>query len=259
LCPSHEEEQVGLTDDVIRVPKAAELVASTLRRQIVTGELKEHDSLPSEALLMQQFRVSRPTLREAFRILESESLILVRRGARGGARVQVPDGDVAARYAGYVLEYRGTTMADVFNARVELEVPLARLLATNAKAKDVARLRSALEEAEEHLSDAEAYAEYDVSFHLLVAELAGNQTLEVLAQMLYHIVGTARRRYTATLDRGGHLLEYRQVHKTHAKLVELVSARDADAAEAIWRKHLVEANKHYVARPMAKTVVEMMQ
>jgi DNA-binding FadR family transcriptional regulator len=246
-------------DEVIRVPKAAELVAATLRRQIVTGELKEDDSLPSEALLMQQFRVSRPTLREAFRILESESLIHVRRGARGGARVQVPDGDVAARYVGYVLEYRGTTMADVYNARAELEVPLARLLATNAKPKQIARLRASVEAAEEHLDDPDAYGVHDTSFHLLVAELAGNETLEVLLQMVYHIVSTARRRYTATLDRGVHQIEHQQVHKTHVKLVELIASRDPDAAEALWRKHMTEVNRHYLARPLAKTVVEMMQ
>ena len=246
-------------DEIIRVPKAAELVAATLRRQIVSGELKEDDSLPSEALLMQQFRVSRPTLREAFRILESESLIHVRRGARGGARVQVPDGDVAARYVGYVLEYRGTTMADVYNARAELEIPLARLLAANAKPRQIARLRAAVEEAEQHLDDPEAYGRHDTAFHLLVAELAGNETLEVLIQMIYHIVGTARRRYTASLDRSVHQTEHQQVHKTHAKLVETIGSRDPDAAEALWRKHLDEVSRHYLARPLAKTVVEMMQ
>src|ERR1700729_4182654 len=89
----------------IRVPKTAELVAAELRRKIVRGELAEGDALPSEAALMADFAVSRPTLREAFRVLESESLISIRRGARGGARVQVPNGNVAASYAGLVLEY----------------------------------------------------------------------------------------------------------------------------------------------------------
>jgi DNA-binding FadR family transcriptional regulator len=246
-------------DEIIRVPKAAELVAATLRRQIITGELKDDDSLPSEALLMQQFRVSRPTLREAFRILESESLIHVRRGARGGARVQVPDGDVAARYVGYVLEYRGTTMADVYNARAELEIPLARQIAASAKPKQIARLQASVQQASEFLDDPEAYGQHDTAFHLLVAELAGNETIEVLIQMVYHIVGTARRRYTAGLDRGVHQLEHQQVHKTHAKFVELVASRDPDAAESLWRKHLLEVNRHYLARPLAKTVVEMMQ
>ncbi|EIV96383.1 transcriptional regulator, partial [Frankia sp. QA3] len=59
----------------VRVPKTAELVAAHLRRQIVRGELHEGDALPPEAVLMEQFGVSRPTLREAFRVLESEALI----------------------------------------------------------------------------------------------------------------------------------------------------------------------------------------
>src|SRR5438128_6589250 len=101
----------------VRVPKAAELVAGHVRSQIVRGELSEGDALPPESALMEQFDISRPTLREAFRILESEGLITVRRGARGGARVQVPTGDMAAQYAGLVLQHRSTTLSDVFDAR----------------------------------------------------------------------------------------------------------------------------------------------
>lgn len=57
----------------LRVPKAAEHVAAKIRRQIVTGELPEGTALPPEAELVARYGVSRPTLREAFRILESEN------------------------------------------------------------------------------------------------------------------------------------------------------------------------------------------
>lgn len=249
----------SLEQATIRVPKAAELVAGSLRRQIVTGELRENDSLPSEATLMQQFGVSRPTLREAFRILESESLIHVRRGARGGARVEVPNGDVAARYAGYVLEYRGTAMSDVYMARAELEAPLARLLTLNSKPAKIKQLQASLDSAEEFVADPELYVKCDVEFHLLVAQLAGNETLFVMVDMLYHIIGTARQRYVTAAGRDKELLaEYREVHATHQKLIDLVRAGDAASAESWWRRHLDEVNRHYLARPMAKTVVEMM-
>ncbi len=93
------------TDPIpFRVPKTAELVARHIRSQIVRSELQLDDALPSESSLMEQFSISRPTVREAFRILESEGLITVRRGARGGARVQVPSTEVAANYAGLVLQ-----------------------------------------------------------------------------------------------------------------------------------------------------------
>ena len=74
----------------VRSPKTAELVAGTLRRMVVDGQLKDGDFLPNEAELMTHFGVSRPTLREAVRVLESERLVEVRRGSRTGARVRVP-------------------------------------------------------------------------------------------------------------------------------------------------------------------------
>src|SRR5690606_34627699 len=75
----------------ITIPKMAETVAAQLRKMIVRGELKEGDRLMSEAELMAQFGISRPTLREAIRILESESLLTITRGSREGARVNKPD------------------------------------------------------------------------------------------------------------------------------------------------------------------------
>ena len=69
----------------VRVPKAAELVAAQLRGQIVRGELAEGDALPPEHELMQRFGVSRPTLREAFRVLEEK-----RCSASSAARGAVP-------------------------------------------------------------------------------------------------------------------------------------------------------------------------
>src|ERR1051325_7943592 len=111
------------------LPKVAQLIADELLSQIIRGVLPEGASLPSEASLMEQFGVSRPTLREAFRVLEAESLITVRRGAHGGARVSAPDADVAARFAGLILEYRGATLGDIYRAAAVIEPPCARPLA----------------------------------------------------------------------------------------------------------------------------------
>lgn len=105
----------------VRVPKMAEVIADRLRRSIVRGELAEGEALPSEAEFMAPFQVSRPTLREALRVLGSESLTHVRRGARGGARAQVPQAAVVARYAGLVLQFRGVTLDDLYGARPDLD------------------------------------------------------------------------------------------------------------------------------------------
>src|SRR5206468_3930986 len=106
----------------LQMPKAAALVATRVRRRIVRGELKADDALPPEAELMRQFGISRPTLREALRILEAEGLISVRRGARGGARVQAPSPEAAVNYVGLLLEFEHTSVADVLATQAVLEV-----------------------------------------------------------------------------------------------------------------------------------------
>ena len=244
--------------DAVRVPKAAELVAARLRAQIITGELPADALLPAESVLMSQFDVSRPTLREAFRILESEALIEVRRGALGGARVQVPDGAMAARHLGYLLQYRGTSMADVYRARSFLERPLGETVARDRRRHTINRLGQAIRAAEADLKNPAEYVKHDINFHLLVAELAGNETVRTMVEVLYDILLPARARYAEVLPAGELGLEYDEVHRTHAYFVALIKRRDPDAAITLWHKHLDEIEHHYTARPLAKTAVEML-
>src|SRR5580692_11725280 len=123
----------------LRAAKTGEMIAAYLRGKIVRGELAEGDSLPSEAELMHQFEVSRPTLREAFRILETESLIQIKRGARG-ARITAPRVEVAARYVGLIMQISGTTLADVYEARTLVEPEAVALLAQRRSDRDIADL-----------------------------------------------------------------------------------------------------------------------
>src|SRR5215207_10356847 len=117
LAPMIGADGVAARAAAVRSPKTAELVAGTLRRMVVDGQLKDGDFLPHEADLIAHFQVSRPTLREAVRVLESERLVEVRRGSRTGARVRVPGPEIVARPAGLLLALSGTTLADVMTAR----------------------------------------------------------------------------------------------------------------------------------------------
>src|ERR1700744_4076149 len=73
-----------------RQPRIAELVASQLRDDILSGRLKEGDVLPSQESLFAEFGVSPPALREAIHILETDGLISVRRGNVGEPLVHPP-------------------------------------------------------------------------------------------------------------------------------------------------------------------------
>jgi GntR family transcriptional repressor for pyruvate dehydrogenase complex len=231
---------------VIRAPKTAELIAARLRSQIVRGELKTGDTLPAEAGLMIQFGVSRPTLREAFRILETESLIYVRRGSRGGARVTAPELSVAARYVGLLLQVEGTTIADVYEARKVLEPACVARLAARRSAADIRALRAAADElaaAVDHYDvrspAIEQLSQHTVRFHALLMELCGSRTLAVQGGVLQDIVAT----HTAlSVSRDMHspdiVTRFRKTVRSYRRLVDLIEAGDAARAEKHWVAHL---------------------
>jgi DNA-binding FadR family transcriptional regulator len=243
----------------VRLPKMAELIAGALRRQIVRGELKEGDALPSESELLARFSVSRPTLREAFRVLESESLITVRRGAHGGARVQLPNIDVAARYAGLILEHRATSLADVYQARIIIEPPAVGLLAARRTDDDIARLREALEDEEAVKGgDLRRAVRAHVRFHSLLIELAGNQTLVVLTGMIEQIIERAElgksEPKVGTPERE---VASRRGLSAHHRVVDLIEAGGQAGAEELWRKHLTEARDYLLSDDLS-TVLDLM-
>jgi DNA-binding FadR family transcriptional regulator len=249
----------------LRAPKTAELIASYIRGQVVRGELKTGDSLPPETVLMEMFGVSRPTLREAFRILEAESLISVRRGARGGARVVSPDIAVAARYVGLLLQTSGTTIADVYEARTVIEPAAAGLLAVRRSRQDLDDLNACVEhlvglvESDMQFRDADAWSQAIMRFHDLVLERSGNRTLAVQAGVLREVVAMHLSTVVMrTFDHPDTQDQFRKLVRSYRKLVLLIDARDADGAERHWRTHLEVMGRRLLRDDTgAKAVVDL--
>jgi GntR family transcriptional regulator, transcriptional repressor for pyruvate dehydrogenase complex len=251
---------------LVRAPKTAELIATLYRRQIVRGELQPGDTLPSEQQLMARFGVSRPTLREAFRILEAENLISVKRGSRGGARVTHPSLSVAARYVGLLLQVQGTTIADVYEARTVLEPACARLLARHRSRQDLADLNACIEElrglvdaGQQQLPEPARWSGLAYRFHELIMQRSGSNTLAVQGGVLQDIVAT---HLTLALSRDSAenetLGDFRRSLRSYEKLVALVDKRDGDGAERHWRAHMEAAGRRLLRDDLQhRTVVDL--
>jgi len=227
----------------LRVPKTAELLARRLRMQIIRGELVQGSSLPGETELMATFGVSRHVLREAFRILESEHLITVRRGAQGGALVLAPDPQVAAGHVAILLQVLGTTTHDVQRSRLAIEPEAVRWLseldpAARSSAADA--LRELNEKLAAVIDDPAAFATSTLHFHVALVRLAGNKTLGVMMGLLSEIIAShitfqQRAAYPDLLER--RVLNARST-RANERLITLVLAGDPEAAAAYWREHL---------------------
>jgi DNA-binding FadR family transcriptional regulator len=239
---------------IVRVPKTAELVARALRRRIIRGEIEEGANLPPESSLIEEFGISRPTMREAFRILETERLISVSRGSRGGATVYRPDVEVVARYAGLYLQARNTTLGDVYEARMLIEPPAARLLAERRPRKVIEELHRIIGDIRDHIEDPKAYSHHAAEFHRLVIEGSGNETLNLLGQVMHgiweaHLLNAVGVRYDVRLAKQG--------VRSETRLLELVEAGDGEGAEAHLREHL-ENSRRILRRFGSKSIVEVL-
>jgi DNA-binding FadR family transcriptional regulator len=240
----------------LREPKMADRVAAQLRRKFIRGEITEGDMLPPESELIEQFGVSRPTLREAFRVLESESLIEVQRGVRGGARVSRPSRQTLARYAGLILEFEGVTLKDVYEARAALETPMVVQLATDRDPKAIAELERILEE--EAAFEGGEGVDKRTEFHAAITRLAGNKTLEIVSSMLHHIIEKANRSLQPSTGPRGESAG-RRASKTHKMLVDLIKAGDVEKAASLWSRHLQKAEEYVLTGAEMSTVVDLLE
>lgn len=240
----------------LREPKMAERVAAVLRRMMVRGEIAEGTMLPPESELMERFGVSRPTLREAFRVLESESLITVERGARGGARVIRPQRQTLARYAGLILEYEGVTLKDVYHARAMVETPMVVELANTRRKAAITTLEEILAQADEE--EGESAVAAHTEFHLAIARLSGNKTMQIISEMLYHIIEKADRSLQPI--RGPRAASAaRRASKTHQMVLDTIKSGDAAGAAEIWTRHLKKAEEFALTGAELSTVVDLLE
>lgn len=171
----------------MRSVKLGERAANYLRKEIVEGRFKAGDSLPSESEMMAMFGISRPTLREAIRILEAMGLVVVQRGKHGGAAVRHPAITVTAANAAIYLQTKHATLLELQRARSMIEPELVRDLKGRIKLEHFAELRGILAEARASTNDLETYVGCTTRFHMMLVGLMENRVLDLIISMIHAI------------------------------------------------------------------------
>lgn len=235
-----------------------EIIADELRALIVNGEVADGDSLGREPDLVEQFGVSRPSLREALRILEAEGLITVVRGVLGGVVVRAPDVRMTARTAAVLLRSRNVTFGDVHDARNVIEPAAARALAGSPNRKDaVAELRPLVDAQAAVIDDPERFGEANAAFHERLVVLAGNQTLAIVAEMLNEVVARAVAEVSQTRSSRDSQATRKRGIRSQERLLELIAVGAGIEAEDHWRAHMAAVGKVMLGQ-RAKSVVALL-
>jgi GntR family transcriptional regulator, transcriptional repressor for pyruvate dehydrogenase complex len=234
-----------------------EQIADELRALIVSGQLAEGESLGREPDLVERFGVSRPSLREALRILEAEGLITVVRGVLGGVIVHQPNERMTARTAALLLQSRNVTLGDVHQARTMIEPAAVRVLASSPRRKATDELRTLVEAQRAVIDDPEAFGHANARFHERLVALAGNQTLSIVAEMLNEIVARAVTAVSQSNSRRASTATRRRGIRSQERLIELIAIGASNDAEAHWRAHMEAVGKVMIGQA-AKSVIDLL-
>jgi GntR family transcriptional regulator, transcriptional repressor for pyruvate dehydrogenase complex len=217
---------------------ASEQVAVLIQHHIQRESLGPDDFLGREEDLAAEFGVSRPTLREALKLLASGNLIRANKGPGGGIFVARTAADGISQSLSdsiaMMLETGAVTLDELLDARLMLEVPLAGHAAHRADGALVSRLREAVEaEAAAEPDDLDALAAADGEVHRTIAAAAGNRIAEALIGWVFEVLQPS---LVATLH--GAILPSAIVEQ-HEALLTAMEKGDAARAERAMKDHLL--------------------
>jgi GntR family transcriptional regulator, transcriptional repressor for pyruvate dehydrogenase complex len=212
----------------------AENVAQQLLDRIIEAKLKPGSSFATEAELLSQFNVSRPTLREALKLLESQGVLELRPGPGGGIMVREPSTDLLAHGLSVFLRLHEVPFVTVLKAREVIEPALAYEAAVNGTDEDFAELEASIArmKALDPQSGQDAFLEENRVFHNVIARASGNKVLEIFWETI-SILATGE-------DHGIRYSVGNQAHvvKAHQRILDTCRKRDGDAAAAAMEKHV---------------------
>ena len=232
----------------IQFRRLAEQVADELRRRILRGELADGSILPKEDELLLQFPVSKPSLREAMRILEAEGLLRVRRGKLGGAVVRRPNAANVAYTVGLVLGSQDVGLADVGSALRQVEPACAALCAQRSDRKKavVPALRRLHAESVDAVDDLLLVTSASRRFHEALVSHCGNKTMIILAGALELLWSAHETSWSSRVTDGSivPIEERLAVLEDHRQVIDAIEAGDARLAHDLAAAHLIDA-QHY--------------
>jgi GntR family transcriptional regulator, sialic acid-inducible nan operon repressor len=230
-----------LQNTPVRRRKLYEDIVARIEQAIINGELSSGDQIPSERELMASFGVGRTSVREALFALQRMGLIALNNGER--ARVTQPTPEVLVGELSGTARHLLATPEGVRHfqqARLFLEVALARHAAEHASKDDLVSLEDALEANRKAIDQPEKFVRTDVFFHFVLAKISANPIFTSLhtaiAEWLMEQRATAARAEKASMQRA---------YNAHKRIYAAIISRDPDAAEAAMRSHLDRVNKFY--------------
>ncbi|MCF8113504.1 MAG: FCD domain-containing protein, partial [Desulfotignum sp.] len=174
-------------DAVIRKERVSDQIKTILKQAILDGHFKPGDKFPPELEIAAKYRVSKASAREALREMESEGLILKKRGAFGGSFVAAPGPEKIMDVVTNAYLFGDITASDLAELRRVLEPGLAALAAERRTEEDLAAMAACIDKVARSIDNGTPDQTLAISFHCLIADACHNPFISALMASLVHV------------------------------------------------------------------------
>jgi GntR family transcriptional repressor for pyruvate dehydrogenase complex len=208
-----------------------EEIADSIQETIAENHLPSGTRLPTERDLAQTLRVSRPTVREALRLLHQRGLVKMKVGS--GTFVATVSASSVAESIERYLVFGDCSYEELLTARETLEPDMASLAARRATPDDLVRLRALVEQVEiaAASNDIETFARFDASFHETLAEATHNQLIIAVVASLEKVM----RAWIRTVSES---VVEEEGARSHRPVYDAIAAGDPARAREAMQVHM---------------------
>lgn len=210
--------------------RISDRIKSDLKQAILDGVYKPGDKLSPEVEIAQQYGVSKVSAREALRELESEGLIVKKRGIFGGSFVAEPGAQKMVDVVTNAFLFGGVTVTDLAEFRHILEPGLARLAAKRRTENDLAVMREYITAIHLSIDKGDPDQTKAIGFHKLIADACHNRFISGLMEALVHV-------FQQVLDKEPDLETARMDIRFNELFYEHIKAGDGEKAEVVMKEH----------------------
>lgn len=222
----------------VETKRASEAIFEQIRGLVLQGELKPGDRLPSERHMIEMFQRSRPTIREALRMLERAGYIRTTAGSTG-AVVLPPNDKNLENSLTDALSARHVPLKELAEYRMASEMSTSVWAAQRRTDEDVKAMEELLAEMAAALDSLERFGELDTQFHGLVAQAAKNAVSGIFNSTFSKL----NRSFVINKWSSMSPAECREmnlrVHQMHVAIFEAIRDGDAKRAQAAAEAHMI--------------------
>jgi GntR family transcriptional regulator, transcriptional repressor for pyruvate dehydrogenase complex len=230
----------------------SQMVARELLARLADSNLKPGQTFATEAELLDQFDVSRPTLRESVRILEAQGVLEQRPGRGGGLVVRRPSIDMLAQSLSIYLRFNGVPFLSVLKAREIIEPALAAEAAQRGTEADLKEMGESIDRMENGCDDTAEFVAENRLFHGIIARASANEVLETFWGTISLLAHGEHHGVRYTIGNRQHVIA------AHEQILDACRRRDATAAASAMSEHVAalehlvrDRYKDLVKKPMA--------